>query len=238
VIVGYQDVAGRTIAAAWWSAGLTGWQRAGDAPSAKGGPGALDGPGGGRRMLAVTAAPRGFVAVGADGTAPAAWTSADGGRTWAQQNVPLPAGATRAVLQHVASNGRTVVAVGTALTAAGPLPFAASSTDGGTTWTDSALPVPAGHATATALTATGTGTASGFLATGTFGLTPGHQDVVVWTSASGSAWKAVTPGGQGLTGTGVQAITGLDVSGRFLSGVGFTATPGSEQPIFWQSLIR
>ena len=248
VIVGYQTVAGRTIAAAWWSAGLTGWQRAGDAT-----PGALNGPGprgAGRRMLAVTAGLRGFVAVGAAGNAPAAWTSADGGRTWTQQNVPLPVGATRAVLQHVASNGRTVVAVGTALTTAGQqLPFAATSADGGATWTESALPVPAGRAFVTALTATGSGTGSGsgsgtgsgaggFLATGTFGRTPGHQDVVVWTSASGSGWTAVTPTGQGLAGTGIQAITGLDVSGRTLSGVGFTATPGGEQPVFWQSPVR
>ncbi len=227
VIVGYQAVAGRIITAAWWSSGLTGWRRAGT-PS-----------GTGEQMLGVTAGPRGFVAVGADGDAPAAWTSTDGGSVWAQQNVPLPVGATRAVLQHVASSGRTVVAVGTALTTAGQqLPFAASSADGGTTWTESALPVPAGRAFVTALTAlTGAGPAA-FLATGAFGGTPGHQDVVVWTSASGSSWKAVTPGGQGLTGPGIQAITGLTVSGRTLSGVGFTATPGSEQPVLWQSPVR
>ncbi len=233
VIVGYQAVAGRTIAAAWYSAGLTGWQRAGDAGSPNGGPGALDGPGS-RQMRAVTAGPHGFVAVGADGNAAAAWTSPNG-RAWTQQNVPLPVGATRAVLLHVASNGHTVVAVGTALTTAGQqLPFAASSADGGATWTESALPVPQGRAFVTALTAAG----SQFLATGTFGRTPGHQDVVVWTSASGSAWQAATPAGQGLTGTGIQAITGLDVSDRTLTGVGFTATPAGEQPVFWQSPVR
>jgi hypothetical protein len=191
-------------------------------------------------MRAVTAGPRGFVAVGAVGNAPAAWTSPNG-QAWTQQNVPLPVGATRAVLQHVASNGRTVVAVGTALTTTGQqLPFAATSADGGTTWTESALPVPQGRAFVTALASTGasTGTSSQFLATGTFGSTPGHQDVVVWTSASGSAWQAVTPAGQGLTGTGIQAITGLDVSDQTLTGVGFTATPGSEQPVFWQSPLR
>jgi len=141
------------------------------------------------------------------------------------------------VLTRVASNGPTVVAVGTALTTAGQqLPFAASSADGGRTWTESALPVPAGHAFVTALT--GTGADGGFLATGTFGRTPGHLDVVIWTSASGSAWQAVTPGGQGLTGPGIQAITGLTVSGGTLSGVGFTATPGGEQPVLWQSPVR
>ena len=249
VIVGYQVVAGRTIAAAWYSTGLTGWQRAGDAVSGHGGPGALDGPGASRQMRAVTAGPHGFVAVGTDGNAAAAWTSPNG-QAWTQQNVPLPVGATRAVLQHVASNGHTVVAVGTALTTTGQqLPFAASSADGGITWTESALPVPQGRAFVTALTSTGASTgastnpntgagSSQFLATGTFGSTPGHQDVVVWTSASGSAWQAVTPAGQGLTGTGIQAITGLDVSDQTLTGVGFTATPGSEQPVFWQSPLR
>jgi hypothetical protein len=233
VIVGYQSVAGRTTAAAWWSPGLTGWQRAavnaGDAPGA---------PGASRQMLAVTAGPGGFVAVGSAGTAPAAWISANGGQAWTQQDVPLPVGATRAVLQHVVSSGRTVVAVGTALTTGGQqLPFAASSADGGRTWTESALPVPAGRAFVTALTAAG----HEFLATGTFGSTPGHQDVVVWTSpsgASGSAWKAATPAGKGLTGTGIQAITGLDVADSTLTGVGFTATPGGEQPVFWQAPVR
>jgi hypothetical protein len=237
VIVGYQAVGGRTIAAAWWSAGLTGWQRAAvDNPDAAAGAPAGPGPAGAsRQMLAVSAGPHGFVAVGSEGNAAAAWTSPDG-RAWTQQNVPLPYGATRAVLQHVASNGRTVVAVGTALATAGQLPFAASSADGGRTWTEAALPVPAGRAFVTALTGTGTG--GQFLATGTFGNTSGHLDVVVWTSASGSAWQAVTPAGQGLTGSGIQAITGLTVSGRTLSGVGFTATPGGEQPVLWQSPVR
>ena len=239
VIVGYQAVGGRTIAAAWWSAGLTGWQRAAvDNPDAAQGAQAGPGPPGvSRQMLAVAAGPDGFVAVGSDGNAATAWTSPDG-RAWTQQNVPLPYGATRAVLQHVASNGRTVVAVGTALTTAGQLPFAASSADGGRTWTEAALPVPAGRAFVTALTGTGTGTGGGFLATGTFGSTSGHLDVVVWTSASGSAWQVITPAGQGLTGSGIQAITGLTVSGRTLSGVGFTATPGGEQPVLWQSPVR
>ena len=235
VIVGYQVIAGRTVAAAWWSTGLTGWQRAGDAVSATGGAGALDGPGASRQMRAVTAARRGFIAVGADGDAPAAWASADGGRTWTQQNVPLPVGAARAALTQVASNGAAVVAVGSALTTDGrQLPFAASSSDGGATWTEAVLPVPEGRASVTALTAAG----GGFWATGTFGTTPGHQDVVVWSSPSGSAWTAVTPAGQGLTGPGIQAITGLTASGRTLTGVGFTATPVGEQPVFWQSPVR
>jgi hypothetical protein len=140
------------------------------------------------------------------------------------------------VLQHVASTGRTVAAVGTALTTTGQrLPFAASSSDGGVTWAESAsLPAPARLTSVTALAAAG----GGFTATGTFGATPGHQDVVVWTSANGSAWQAATPAGQGLTGPGIQAITGLTVSGSTLTGVGFTASPAGEEPVFWQSPIR
>ena len=236
VIVGYQNVrqvrSGRVVsgrvAAAWWSASLNGWQRAGDAA-----PGALDGPGA-RQMKAVTASSAGFVAVGSHGNQPSAWTSADG-RTWRQADLPLPVGATRAVLQHVASTGRTVAAVGTALITTGQqVPFAASSSNGGASWVESALPVPAGLTSVTAVAATG-GT---FTATGTYGSTPGHQDVVVWTSPNGSAWRAAEPAGQGLTGPGIQAITGLTVSGSTLTGVGFTASPAGEEPVFWQSPVR
>jgi hypothetical protein len=241
VIVGYQDVkaagtggasSNGTIAAAWWSAGLTGWERAGDAAA-----GALEGgagSGASEQMLAVVARSGGFVAVGSDGNQASAWISPDG-RTWRQASPPVPVGSASAVLQHVASTGRTVVATGTAVTTAGQrLPFAASSANGGATWTEAALPVPAGVASVTALAAAG----GGFTATGTFGRTPGHQDVVVWTSANGSAWTAATPTGQGLTGPGIQAITSLALSGSTLTGVGYTASSAGEEPVFWQSPVR
>jgi hypothetical protein len=233
VIVGHQNIrqpgGGKvTVAAAWYSAALTGWQRAGDATA-----GALDGPGA-RQMLAVTASSAGFVAVGSHGDLPSAWTSPDG-RSWRQADLPRPVGAARAALQHVASNGRIVAAVGTAVTATGqPVPFAASSSNGGVTWTESALPAPAGLASVTALAAAG----GSFTATGTYGSTPGHQNVVVWTSPDGAAWRAAEPAGAGLTGPGIQAITSLTVSGSTLAGVGFTASPAGEQPVFWQSPIR
>jgi hypothetical protein len=250
VIIGHQDieqvragngpgneqgrvVSDRTEAAVWWSAALAGWHRAGDATA-----GALDGTGD-RQMTAVTALSisggSGFVAVGSHGNQPSAWTSADAGRTWRQADLPLPVGSSRAVLQHVASAGRVVVAVGSAVTTDGrSVPFAASSANGGANWAESALPVPAGLTSVTALAAAG----GSFTAIGTYGSTPGHQDVVVWTSADGSAWRAAEPAGQGLTGPGIQAITGLAVAGSTLAGVGFTASPGSEQPVFWQSPVR
>jgi hypothetical protein len=186
-------------------------------------------------MNAVTASGSGFVAVGSHGDQPLAWTSADGGRTWRQADLPMPVGSTRAVLEHVASAGRVVTAVGTAVTTTGQaVPFAASSANGGASWAESALPVPADLTSVTALVAAG-GT---FTATGTYGSTPGHQNVVVWTSANGSAWRAAEPAGKGLTGPGIQAITGLAVAGSTLTGVGFTASPGGEQPVFWQAPVR
>jgi hypothetical protein len=242
VIVGHQNikrvqngrvVVVRTEAAAWWSATLSGWQRGADATA-----GALDGTGN-RQMNAVTALPissgSGFVAVGSQGDQPSAWTSADGGRTWRPADLPRPVGSTTAALEHVASVGRVVVAVGTAVTTAGrAVPFAASSANGGATWAESALPVPGGLTSVTALVAAG-GT---FTATGSYGSTPGHQNVVVWTSRNGSSWQAAEPAGKGLTGPGIQAITGLAAAGSTLTGVGFTASPAGEQPVFWQAPVR
>jgi hypothetical protein len=242
VIVGSQQVTGpggraRTIAAAWWSAGLTGWHRsasvtAGTAAGAldgAGGTGSIGGTGGDRQMVAVAATADGFVAVGSRGERPAVWTTPDG-RNWQLADLPLPAGAMAAELQHVAAAGRTVVATGVAQTAAGAVPYAARSADGGRTWSEARLPVPAGTAQVSAVAAAG----GDFTVTGTFGATAGDRDVVVWTSRDGLTWKAATPTGPGLATPGIQAITGLTVSGRSLTGVGFTATPSGEQPTLWQ----
>jgi hypothetical protein len=233
VVVGHQSAGGRTIAAAWQSAGLAGWQRSADAQ-----PGALDGAGN-RQMNAVTAAGQGFVAVGSAGSRPAAWRSANG-RTWSLVTLPLPASAVSAELQFTAANGNTVAALGTEVTAAGQqIPFAAVSADGGADWAETPLPVPHGAAAAavTALAAAG----GGFTATGTYG-TPGGENVVVWTLAPTAGprttWTAATPDGTGLAGRGTQAITALTATGSTLTGVGFTATPAGEQPTIWQSPVR
>ena len=228
VIVGRQTVAGRTIAAAWWSAGLSGWRRGTDATA-----GALDGTGTSRQMLAAAALPDGFLAVGSAGNRPAAWIS-PGGRTWRAVTLSLPGNAVRAQLQQVTVNGRRIVAVGMSATAGGQTaPFTALSVNGGATWTESLLPSPGGATAVTAVAATG----SGFTATGTVGAA-GHQDVLIWTATDGLNWTTASPSVAGLGGQGVQEITALTVSGRTLTGVGFAASPASETPTIWRSPIR
>jgi hypothetical protein len=228
VIVGRQAVAGQTVAAAWWSAGLTGWQRGTDAAA-----GALDGPGAARQMLAATASAGGFVAVGSAGTHPGAWISANG-RTWRAVTVALPMNSVRAQLQQVTVNGRRIVAVGMSATSGGQTaPFTALSVNGGATWTESLLPSPGGAAAVDAVAATG----AGFTATGTVGA-DGHEDVVIWTATDGLNWKTNSPSVTGLGGRGIQQITALTVSGSTLTGVGFNATPAGETPTIWRSPIR
>jgi hypothetical protein len=226
VIVGQQVTATGTRAVAWRSISLTGWQRATV--------GEFAGSAGSTSMRAVTAGTAGFVAVGSAGNQASAWTSADG-LSWHQEHLPGLAGAQRAVLARVASSGRNVVAVGTAVTTTGRrLPFALGSANGALTWTESVLPEPDGQASVTAVTSAG----DTFTVAGTFGPDLGHQDVVVWTSVNGSAWMVATPTGQGLTGPGVQEITALSTSGSEMIGVGFTATLTGEQPVFWQAPVR
>jgi hypothetical protein len=240
VIVGHQSAGDSAVAAAWYSAGLTGWRPATFATGAAGG----------QAMNAVTVTARGFVAVGATDTRPAAWVSG-AGRTWQQASVPLPAGAARAALDYVAANGSAVVAAGTEFSATGASsPFAEVSADGGSTWTQVQLPVPAiGPGTGTTVTAL-TAAGGGFTAAGTY-VTQAGPEVVIWTLPAGTpvtdgaAWTAATPQGTGLASTKAEnAITALAPDGVTLTGVGFTAAltasgvPGAQQPTLWQSPIR
>jgi hypothetical protein len=213
----------RIVAAAWWSAGLSGWARGTSA-----GAGDLDGPGA-RQMNAVTAAGTGYVAVGSLRHAPAVWTSADG-RRWALTALPPPAGARGGVLQQVAARGRVIVATGNETTAAGGAPFAAYSTDGGRTWRQTPMSAPGRLTAVTALAAAG----RGFEAVGTVGR-PGNQRVIVWWSRDGISWHAREPAGTGLSGPGSHAITALTSSGSLLTGVGYVATPTMEQPTLWRA---
>ncbi|MGH3297719.1 MAG: hypothetical protein ACRDP7_38590 [Trebonia sp.] len=244
VIVGHRQAGDSAAAAAWYATGLTGWRAA--TVTTRGEQGAP----GGQAMNAVTMTARGFVAVGATGTRPAAWVSA-AGRTWQQASVPLPAGAARAALDYAAANGSAVVAAGTEFSAAGASsPFAEVSADAGTTWTQVQLPVPdIGPGTGTTVTAL-TAAGGGFTAAGTY-VTKAGPEVVIWTLPAGTpvtggtGWVAATPQGTGLaSATAENAITALAADGVTLTGVGFTARlagsgiPGAQQPTLWQSPIR
>jgi hypothetical protein len=244
VVAGVRDIHGQPGAALWWSADLTTWTPqgwwTGSAPD--GAPSAL---------LAVAAGRAVFAAVGAIGAHPAVWLSRDG-RSWLSQPLALPAGASSAVLQRVAIQGRRIAALGTWAGPSGPAPFGAVSDAGGSTWRETAVPVPArpagvtraagvparpagvtSPASVTALVAAG----GGFLATGTWGAS-GAQDVVVWWSRDGRAWHAVRPTGTWLSGPGARQITGLSVSGKLLTGVGYVVTGTGQHPVLWQARVR
>ncbi len=225
-IVGWQASGGHSTGMAWYSAGLTGWRQA-----------VVSLAGGGSQLTAVTAMGGGFVAAGSSGTLPAAWVSPNG-KVWRQVTLALPGSAVRAALRYVAATGGTVAATGTAATASGMrFPFAAISVDGGSSWTESALPAPGGARALTVTTLTAAG--SGYTAMGTVGV-PGNQDVVIWTHGpgNGGAWMAVAPAGNGLSGPGIQEITALASTGSTLTGAGFTVTSGAAVPTLWQSPVR
>jgi hypothetical protein len=224
VVAGVRDVRGRPMAALWWSANLTTWvPQAGWSGSPRSGvPSAL---------LAVTAGPAGFAAVGAVGTHPAVWLSRDG-QEWQSRSLALPSGARSAVLQRVAIRGSHIAALGTQARPSGPAPFAAVSANGGRTWRETTVPVPSGPAAVTALVTAG----GGFLATGALG--DGEGDVIVWWSHDGLSWHAARPSGRWLRGPGAQQITGLSVSGNTLTGVGYTAAGNRQHPVLWQARIR
>ena len=205
----------QTAAAAWWSAGLTGWAKAaGVTPADLAGPGSP-------QMTAVTAAGTGFVAVGSASHSPAVWTSPDGSR-WQLSRLRPPAGATAALLQQVAAQRNVIVATGTATTATGATPFAAYSTDGGSVWRETPLRAHGGFAAVTALTAAG----RGFEAAGTVG-PPGNQRVVIcapcpWDDRSGKCCtSAAVVGGTG-SGEVVCVIDSLGCAEcLFVASIGF-----------------
>ncbi len=222
VIAGTVTTSAGTFPAAWWSSDLRSWHSAGGPAS---GGADRDDPG---EMLGVTAGPAGFVAVGHEGISPAVWTSRDG-RAWSMVTLKVPAGTASAELQRVAVRGQHAVALGQeSWPSGGQTAFAEVSADHGRTWQPVSLPSPHGDAAVTAVTPL----SGGFTAVGTDG-TPGDRDVVVWTSADGSGWTVQAPNGTGLSGYGVQQITGLAASGGTLTGVGFTATEAAEQPTVW-----
>lgn len=207
VVVGLITHRGRMVAADWWSTNLVYWQR--------GGNGGLDGRLASSQMRATVATTGGFVAVGQHGRKPATWMEGSA-HDWMLMDLPMPAGASSAVMTQAAASGERVVAIGDAVTSHGLVPFAAVTPDGGATWTESSLIPPGRHTTVvTALTYTGTS----FVAAG-----ESQNKAVYWTSASGTNWSAPKAAGNGIT-----VLTGLAPGGNQITGVGVMM----DRPTVW-----
>jgi hypothetical protein len=208
---------GDSLADVWWSSNLKVWTRARDVNDASGS----------SQVLGVAADAHGFVSVGSHDSKPAVWTTADG-RTWTTKVLPLPAGASSAVLQQVAVRGDRVVAMGEQVTAAGTMPLAEISADRGASWQQVRLSSPGPGTAITALTAD----ADGFTAMRQFGEL-GQQDVAVWTSADGTSWTQSRV--SGLSGPGVDGIH--EIAALVSSGSTVTGTGSIESQLSQKSVI-
>jgi hypothetical protein len=205
---------GSCVADVWWTPNLTFWSRAHDVNDATGS----------SQVLAVAADASGFVSAGSHNGKPAVWTTTDG-TTWRTIVLPVPAGASAAVLQQIAISGNRVVALGQATTPAGTVPIAELSVNGGSSWQQVPFSSPGADTVFTALTAS----SGGFTAAGQFG-EPGQQQVAAWTSANGTSWASAPIGG--LTGPqtgGSYQISALAPSGTAVTGIGSLATQASQE---------
>lgn len=225
VVVGEDGSAG----AVWHSADLRSWERGTGAT-----PGDLTGSK--RWMRSVVGTSFGWVAAGgvndpavpgAAANRPAVWTSADG-RTWAAQQLPLPAGAAWASLNNVVAAGTAVLAVGTGSTPTGVTAFAFVSADGGKTWQQSPLPQAAG----TTIEVAAVATPRGFVISGGTG-SLGTEHVLLWSSADGRDWRLERPQGPGLSDTGDHRMAALSVNRTRLLAIGQTADYLGEHPTIW-----
>ena len=211
-VVGRKMIGGRAFAVLWWSADLRMW--------VQGANGGLDGRLTASTAGAAAATATGFVAVGSHGALPAIWTSPDGAH-WNLGTVPAPPGARSAMLRQVVASGNTIVAAGSAATAAGDVPLAVVSTDGGTHWRSVVLPAPGGLGTVTALTTAG----NRLVAAGQSG-PAGARHFVTWTSPDGLRWSPAT------AVAGVRQLSALSASDGTLTGTGTsTAQPGADPAI-------
>jgi hypothetical protein len=195
---------GACVADVWWSPDLTTWKQAHD----------VNGTDGSSQTLAVAALPDGFVSVGSHNGKPAAWVTPDG-TTWRTIFLSGPA---NAQLNQIAVIGNRVVATGGSDgQGAGAAAFAVSSPDGGATWQQAYLRLPAPGTVVTAL-ASGK---QGWVAAGRYG-TPGRPRVVVWKLASGTnAWAQAKVSGITGPGTGkTPEITALGGSQGAVTGIG------------------
>lgn len=212
VILGKLAVPGGCAADVWYSANLTSWTRAHDVNDATGS----------SQTLAVAALADGFVSVGSHNGRPAAWTTSDG-TTWRTIVLPGPA---NAQLNQIAVSGARVVATGGSDgQGVGAAAFAASSPDGGATWQQANLRLPAPGTVVTALTAG----PQGWIAAGQYG-PPGQPRVVVWKLAPGQdTWALARV--DGITGAGQgqpPEITALGASQQAVTGIGPVAPARSQ----------
>jgi hypothetical protein len=223
VILGKLAVRGvGCVADVWWSANLTSWTRAHD----------VNGTKGSSQTLAVAALADGFVSVGSHTGRPAAWVTSDG-TTWRTIFLSGPA---NAQLNQIAVIGARVVATGGSDGQGdGTAAFAVSSPDGGATWQQADLPLPAPGTLVTALAAG----QQGWIAAGQYG-TPGRPRVVVWKLASGkNTWAQAQVGGITGPGTGeTPEITALGVLEDAVTGIGPVAPALSQQAAVFTLPVR
>jgi hypothetical protein len=204
---------GACVADVWWSADLTSWKRAHD----------VNGTDGSSQTLAVAALADGFVSVGSHNGKPAAWVTSDG-TTWRTIFLSGPA---NAQLNQIAVTGARVVATGGSDGQGdGAAAFAVSSPDGGATWQQTDLQLPAPGTVVTALAAG----QRGWIAAGRYGPS-GRPRLIVWKLASGrNTWAQAQVGGITDRGTGkTPAITALAVSKDAVTGIGPVAPALSRQ---------
>jgi hypothetical protein len=205
IILGKLAVPGGCVADVWWSPNLTSWTRAHDVNATTGS----------SQTLAVAARAGGFVSVGSHNGKPAAWVTSDG-TTWRTIVLPGPADAQ---LNQIAIAGNRVIATGGSDGQGAATPaFAVSSPDGGATWQQGTLQLPAPDTVITALTSAG----QGWVAAGQYG-TPGQQQVVVWRlAASSGTWARAQIGGitAGLGPGKAHEITALGAFEDSVTGIG------------------
>ena len=195
----------------WWSPNLASWTRATN----------MNEMGGSNQVLAVAARAHGFVSVGSHNGDPAVWTTTDG-TMWTTIVLALPGGASSAVLQHVATDGNQVAALGQETTIGGTAPFAELSDDGGASWQQVAFP-SAGPGTAVTALAARSG---GFTAAGQFGAA-GQQGAAVWASATGASWTRSPV--SGLAEGGSHDLTTLAPAGSAVTGIDSVQTQAAQQ---------
>lgn len=196
--------------AVWRSADGVEWERA-DAPG-------MDGPGD-QRVLDVTAAGPGLVAVGSDGGSAAVWTSADGS-SWmraAPDEAVFGGPGDQVAVAVVAGSDGSVLAVGSDGGAGDGDAAVWRSADGASTW---GRILPGGDLGGPGSQAMADLTLAGpvFVAVG-----QGGAGAVAWSSLDGSTWQrvdlgdgrpeAVTPGVAGVVAVGSVMAPGGDLDG-------------------------